>query len=70
MTGCSMADLMDGECDCTGDWRNHGQYVKCVAHALNVLHKDGDIDEDQRDDLQEQAAETGCGKTLFRFLRH
>ena len=69
----NLEELMEGICDCSPDpsWKNHGQYVNCVAHALNDRHEAGEIDDVQRDYLQSQAAESGCGdKKLFgRFLR-
>ena len=47
------------------------KYVKCVAHALNDLHEAEMITGEQKDLLQSQAAESGCGhkKLLARFLR-
>ena len=33
--GCSGEQLVDLACPCDGDWRNHGQYVSCVAHAAD-----------------------------------
>ena len=61
--GCSLEDLIGEECDCySDDWKNHGGYVKCAAHKLNELVKDGSITSEQKDLLQSQAAETDCGK--------
>ena len=61
--GCSLEDLIGEECDCySDDWKNHGGYVRCAAHKLNELVKDGSITSEQKDLLQSQAAETDCGK--------
>src|SRR5262249_3349270 len=43
-------------------WRNHGQYVSAVAHAVNTSLKAGEITEEQADAIVGGAAESSCGK--------
>ncbi len=55
-------------CPCTGpvsgggSWKNHGQYVSCVAKAAEAALKSGLITEDEKDSLVEAAAQSNCGK--------
>jgi hypothetical protein len=37
-----LAPLVDAACPPGNDWRNHGQYVSCVAHAATRLLRDFD----------------------------
>jgi hypothetical protein len=39
--GCAIEQL----CPCDGGWRNHGAYVKCVAHSSEDFVEDGLITE-------------------------
>jgi hypothetical protein len=55
--GCSIADL----CPCTNDWKNHGAYVSCVAHAADDFVAAGIITETQKDVIVSEAAESDCG---------
>ena len=52
----------DIDCECDADWKNHGQYVRCVAQAAGALVKDGSITEEEKDEIVEEAAESDCGK--------
>ena len=45
-----------------GTWKNHGQYVSCVAKAAEADLNAGLITEDQKDAIVEQAAQSSCGK--------
>jgi hypothetical protein len=62
---CNAANICeetpDIDCACDDDWKNHGQYVKCVAHATGALVEDGLITEDEKDDIVSDAAESDCG---------
>jgi len=51
-------------CDC-GAFPNHGQYVRCVAHATNALRKAGCLDQSARTSLKRCAARSTCGKPGF-----
>ena len=42
--------------------KNHGQFVKCVAHALNDLKKNGDISGKEKGRFQKCAAKSNVGK--------
>ncbi len=42
--------------------KNHGQFVKCVSHALNDLKKDGDITGREKGKIQRCAARSNAGK--------
>jgi hypothetical protein len=51
-------------CDCDG-FRNHGQYVRCVAHAVNALRKGGCLDDTAKRSMKRCAARSTCGKPGF-----
>lgn len=51
-------------CDCNG-FPNHGQYVRCVAHATNALRKASCLDKAARTSLKRCAARSTCGKPGF-----
>ena len=52
-----------GGCDPCIDWRNHGEYVRCVAHAVNDLG--GLITLDNGDMFVTSAAQSDIGKRGF-----
>jgi Thrombospondin type 3 repeat len=59
--GCSIAQL----CPCvieSGEWKNHGAYVSCVAHAAEDFVDLGLIGEAEKGAIGSQAAESQCGK--------
>jgi hypothetical protein len=49
-------------CPCNSDWKNHGQYVSCVAHATQVLVGDGEITAQERAVIVSTAGQSQCGK--------
>jgi len=57
-------------CPCNGTmngttvapWRNHGQYVRCVAHYRNALRKSGCLTSAQKRTLVSCSARSECGK--------
>lgn len=51
-----------GACDPTTVWRNHGQFVRCVAHEVDVLVAAGVISEEAGDALIVSAAQSNVGK--------
>ncbi len=56
-TGCSIADL----CPCDNPWKNHGGYVKCVAHTSETFVADGLITEADKDAIVSEAGQSDCG---------
>jgi len=57
--GCSIAQI----CPCENDWKNHGKYVSCVAHAAEVFLEAGLITtEAEKDAIVSTAAKSDCGK--------
>jgi hypothetical protein len=51
-----------GACDPIAEWRNHGQFVRCVAHEVNALIDAGLITEEEGDALVRNAAQSDVGK--------
>ncbi len=63
---CDEGDMICEEtpgidCACDDDWKNHGQYVRCVARAAGDLVDAGLITEAEKDDIVMDAAESDCG---------
>jgi len=54
-----------GDCDACFDWRNHGEYVRCIAHAAEDLVFGGFITEDEGDALVSSSAQSAIGKKGF-----
>ena len=54
-----------GNCDPCFDWRNHGEYVRCVAHAAEDLVAGGGITQEEADELVSSAAKSDIGKKGF-----
>jgi hypothetical protein len=55
--GCSIVDL----CPCDNDWKNHGAFVRCVAHASEDFLDASLITEAEKDDIVSAAAQSECG---------
>jgi hypothetical protein len=49
-------------CPCDGDWKNHGEYVSCVAHYTNDLVAQGQLTHQERADIVSAAGQSSCGK--------
>lgn len=49
-------------CPCDADWKNHGQYVSCVAHETQQQVAAGELTHQARADLVSAAAQSSCGK--------
>lgn len=62
--GNSIDENCDGiiECDPCDEWRNHGQFVSCVAHAANALRKGGYITDEESSSMKRAAAQSDVGK--------
>src|SRR5262249_27064169 len=62
--GCSVSQL----CPCAGPfgttepWKNHGQFVSCVAHTAENFVGAGLITAAQKDALTSAAGQSSCGK--------
>jgi hypothetical protein len=63
-TGCSIAQL----CPCSGPrgttkpWKNHGQYVSCVANSAANFVEQGLMTEAEKGAMVSQAAHSSCGR--------
>jgi hypothetical protein len=57
-TGCSISQL----CSVSTPWKNHGQYVSCVAQTSSRFEKAGLISSEQRKQLVTAAAQSNVGK--------
>jgi hypothetical protein len=55
--GCSMEQL----CPCVY-WKNHGEYVSCIAHAKKEFVAAGILTEQEAAEIQKAAAQSDCGK--------
>ena len=56
--GCSIDQL----CPCDNDWKNHGAYVSCTAHAADGFVNAGLISDTEKGEIVSEAAQSGCGK--------
>lgn len=54
-TGCTIADKLERAC-AADSFKNHGQFVSCVAHTSTDLRKAGVINNKERSDLVSAAA--------------
>jgi hypothetical protein len=62
MDGCSGEQNVDLACRCDNDWKNHGEYVSCVAHAAQEQVEAGLISEAEKGVIVSNTAKSGCGK--------
>jgi hypothetical protein len=56
--GCSISDF----CPCDNDWKNHGGYVRCVAHTSEDFVANDLITEVEKDIIVSDAAVSKCGQ--------
>jgi hypothetical protein len=56
-TGCAVVEL----CPCDNNWKNHGAYVKCVAHTANDFVALDIISETEHGDIVSVAGQSACG---------
>jgi hypothetical protein len=55
--GCSVND----QCPCGNSWKNHGAYVRCVAHTSEDFIAAGLITEVEKDTIVSTAGISSCG---------
>jgi hypothetical protein len=58
---CELAASLDTSCPCA-DFTSHGEYVRCVAHAVKALTADGSLSRRCKGKLVRCAARSVCGK--------
>jgi hypothetical protein len=58
---CAVATAVEAVCPCA-DAVNHGQYVRCVAHAVKAMSANGVIDRRCRGRVVALAAHSVCGR--------
>ena len=56
--GCSIDDL----CVCKSQWKNHGDYMRCVTHTAKAFLSAGLISSKEKDSIISEAAKSDCGK--------
>ena len=62
MKGCSYPQRQEAACPVAGEYRSHGQYVSCVAHAAHQGVKDGLITQREACAAVVAAARSDIGK--------
>jgi hypothetical protein len=55
--GCSVAQL----CPCENNWKNHGAFVSCKAHATRDFIEAGWITEEEKEEIMSTAGSSDCG---------
>lgn len=55
-------DVVYSRCPALAPWKNHGQYVRCVALLIGDLTSLGDVTEDEADGVVSAAAGSEVGK--------
>ena len=60
--GCSSLQQLEMMCPATGTYRNHGQYVQCVAHEAEAQVAAGLITPQEKDAMVATAAKSQLGK--------
>ncbi len=60
--GCSGAQLVAGACPTTDSYKNHGQYVSCVAKAADAQVEAGLITDEEKDVIVSEAGGSDIGK--------
>jgi hypothetical protein len=65
--GNNIDENCDGKiiCNPESEWKNHGEFVSCVAKEAQNLFKDGKITKKERDEIVAKAAKTGIGKKFY-----
>ncbi|MCI5159123.1 MAG: hypothetical protein D3906_11950 [Candidatus Electrothrix sp. AUS1_2] len=54
-------DPIDQICPCENNWKNHGEYVRCVAHTSEAFLLSSLITEEEKDYYVSSAAQSDCG---------
>ncbi|MBE9516787.1 MAG: thrombospondin type 3 repeat-containing protein, partial [Proteobacteria bacterium] len=62
-SGCSLAQLCpcDGPRGSTEAWRNHGKYVSCITHTVEIFFDQGLLTETTKGAIVSEAAQSSCG---------
>jgi hypothetical protein len=60
--GCTCAQRLERECPTDGSYRNHGEYVSCVAAVAGQCVADSLISETEKGAIVSQAARSDVGK--------
>jgi len=60
--GCMGDQIVDLACPCDNAWKNHGEYVSCVAHAVEDQVAAGLISQTEKGAIVSERAKSGCGK--------
>lgn len=55
--GCSVSEL----CPCENSWKNHGAYVRCVAHTSEDFLAAELLTETEKDSIVSEAGSSDCG---------
>lgn len=67
-TALTPAQQIDAEVPCSGPagtdsaWKNHGQYMRSVAQAVNAMIEDGIVTDAEADALVSERAQGQCGQ--------
>ncbi len=56
--GCAIIQL----CVCDNNWKNHGAYLKCVAHAAEDFVEASLLTDVEKDGVVSEAAQSTCGQ--------
>ncbi len=60
---CDACPLNDCDpCPCDAEWKNHGDYVSCVAHATQEQVEAGELLPAERGQIVSEAGRSECGK--------
>lgn len=62
VNGCSSPQQLELQCPANAAYRNHGQYVQCVAHEAEAQVSAGLIRVDEKDAMVSTAARSSIGK--------
>ncbi len=60
--GDGVCGLPPDPCPCDADWKNHGEYVSCVAHTTKQKVNDGELTSQERAAIVSAAGQSECGK--------
>lgn len=60
--GCSSPQHLELRCPTAAAYRNHGQYVQCVAHEAEAQRTAGLISAQEKDAMVATAANSQVGK--------
>ena len=61
----ATAPVVVSSCNPCLNWKNHGQYVRCVAHDAEFLVESGDLTQDEADAIVSSAAQSEVGKKNY-----